>query len=254
MIMINVEYLSKPENIYQDNTSSILEIPELSYFDGEQYDIYNEKDYSRFLEDIKRECRTSYEYRALINYINLKYVDSEVKVEIHHTPLTITDIISAVVRKRIRNQESIDIFDVCNEVMWLHYSGVVGLFPVNKTVHELIHNGYLFIPLCYISGNWRWFIDKYYDYIDPEVLDAIDAADQLTNEWLADQSNPNNPINYQNNIFNLHNTYISYTNNNYKVPDNIPKTRDILKDRIDAIKNNKKVMYRLVINPAKTSK
>ena len=254
--MINVEYMNKVENTYIDGSSSVMELPELTYFDGEQYDIYDQKDYGKFIQDIERAVRISYEYRSLINYLrnsegmnccsilqNVSNMDStKVKIEIHHSPLTLYSICAAVVKRRLHNKESIDIFDCCKEVMWLHYIGYVGLIPLSETVHSLVHNAYIFIPVNLVRGNWRKFVEEYYDYISPDELDAIDNAEAMTQEYLNDTTGVNNPVTQQMAIFNLHQTYLKIKNRSADIAGN----RDIIKDRITEIKSNKRQMYKLV--------
>ena len=96
--MINAEYMNKIENVYVDGGSSVFEINSMDYFDAEQYDIYDQKDYARFIKDTETVCRTSFEYRQLINYLrfsegmntctflsNVTNIDNtKVKIEIHH--------------------------------------------------------------------------------------------------------------------------------------------------------------------------
>lgn len=256
--MINAEYMNKIENTFSDNQASVVEFSELTYFDAEQYDLYDQKDYGKFIQDIERSVRMSYEYRSLINYLretegmnqctfltNVTNVDStKVKIEIHHAPYSLFDIVSAVVKKRLHNNESIDIFDCAKEVMYLHYMGIVGLVPVSETVHELIHNGYIFVPLNVIRGNFRKFIDMYYDYISPDCLDALDNAEEMTKEYLDDISGVNNQVAQQQAIFNIHQTYVRIQNRNSS--QSIPPGRDIIKGRITQLKANKKTMYKLV--------
>ena len=67
--MINAEYINKVDNIYTDGGSSVFNIESLDRFDGEQYDIYDQKDYARMLKDIETICRTSFEYRQFIAYL-----------------------------------------------------------------------------------------------------------------------------------------------------------------------------------------
>ena len=129
--MINADYMNNADHIYVDNTSSVMELPELSYFDMDQYDLYDNKDYAKFIQAVERICRMSYEYRSLIAYLkntegmnkcsildNVTNADnSKVKIEIHHSPLTLYDIASTVIKKRLHNKESMDVFDCCKEVL-----------------------------------------------------------------------------------------------------------------------------------------
>lgn len=255
--MINVEYINKIENTYTNNGSSVMEIPELSYFDGDQYDIYDQKDYAKFIQDTERIVRTSYEYRQLIAFLrstegmnkcsflsNVTNIDNtKVKIEIHHSPLTLFDVAAAVIKKRLHNQESIDIFECAKEIMWLHYMGFVGLIPLSETAHEMVHSQYIFVPTNIVRGNYRAFVDMYYNYIDPEVLDAIDNAEHMTQEWLSTPDGQH-PITNQMDVFNLHTTYLRIKNINPTYM--ISTCKDDIKDRITEIKSNKKVLYRLI--------
>ena len=258
--MINAEYMNQTDHTYIDGTFNTLELPELCYFDLDQYDLYDNKDYNKFIQDVERICRMSYEYRSLISYLrttegmdrcsilnNVTNADnSKVKIEIHHSPLTLYDIASTVIKKRLYNKESMDVFDCCKEIMFLHYIGLVGLVPLSATVHELVHNQYIFIPVNIIRGNWRKFVDDYYDFIDPEILDAIDVSEQLTQEYLNDTTGVNNQVYNQNQIFNIHQTYVDFKNLNKK--ETIPYGREIIKDRITEIKTNKHNMIRIIDN------
>ena len=255
--MVNVEYMNKIENTYVDGGQTIMDIPEMPYFDGEQYDLYDNKDYARFIADTERVVRMSYEYRQLINYLrytegmnqcsflsNVTNIDSnKVKIEIHHTPLSLYDVCSTTIKKRLHNKESMDIYDVAEEVLWLHYAGWVGLIPVSATVHELIHNQYIFVPTNLVRGNYREFVNHYYDYIDPDILDSLDNAEEMTKTYLEDIAGQN-IVNQQQEIFNLHSTYVRIKDMNRD--EEIDRNRSVVKDRISEIKSGKKVMYRLI--------
>ena len=255
--MINSDYINELDTIYANDKSSIVEIRDLPYLEGDPYDFFDEKDFARYITDVERMVRMSYEYRTLINYLknvesmntdtfvdNLTNAgDSKISIEIHHTPLSLYDICSAVIKKRLRNNEDTNIFLVSNEVLYLHYLGWVGLIPVSKTTHELIHNSYIFVPTYLVRGNYKAFVTTYYDYISPEVIDAIDNAEIMTKEYLEDQSNKYNQVNKQMNIFNIHQTYI---NTGVDKSITYPKAKDDIKHRIDEIKAPKKLMYEVV--------
>ena len=124
-------------------------------------------------------------------------------------------------------KEDTDIFLVANEVMYLHYLGWVGLVPVSESVHELIHNQYIFVPTNIVRGNFRAFVDNYYDYISPDTLDALDNAEEMTKEYL-EHLDQNNQISTQMNIFNIHQTYIK---TGHIDKDSITNTRNKIKTR-----------------------
>ena len=247
--MVNVECINKPESIYLDGQTTTLDISDLSYFDGEQYDLLDEKDFKHYINDLERIVRQSFEYRQLISYLKntegmdecsfLENVSSrdntKQKIEIHHSPLTLFDICLAVFRKRQANREDIDLNSVAEEVMWLHYAGWVGLIPVSATVHDLIHNSYLVCPTDIVRGNYRAFVNAYYNYIEPDTLDALDAAER----WAQEKNDGS-----QMEIFNNHKIYINQKSGSIMAQK--PKAKDAIKEHITEVKSGLKVMCRIV--------
>lgn len=237
--MINAEHINTNVNYYDPNKSTTIEIGDMSRFDGEQYDLQDDRDFVKFVSDVERLARNSFEYRRLTwyckNYLgmhecavmrNVSSADGGVRVEIHHSPLTLYDISITVIRKRLHNNESMNIYDVCNEVLYAHYLKYVGLISLCQTVHEMVHNQFYFIPTDKQFGHYRPFVEAYYNYIDPEVLDAIDAAERATAD---------NTFKNQNEIFNNHPIYVQPRNHD---PKSILNYKNTLYDRIDEIKNN----------------
>ena len=110
--------------------------------------------------------------------------------------------------------------------MYLHYLGWVGLIPLSETVHEMVHNQYIFVPTDKVRGRYQEFVNRYYDYIEPETLDSLDAAEALTKEY----------NNNQMDIFNNHKIYIN-VNGSYMLPRK-DEYENIIKDRISDIKGN----------------
>lgn len=246
--MLNPECLNKVNDIYSDGGMTILDISSLPYFDKVPYDLLDDKSFKKYMAELERTVRNSFEYRALISYLKntegmnkcsfLENVTSEdnnkIKIEIHHSPMTLFDICIAVYKKRCKNGESIDIASVAEEVMYLHYIGWVGLIPVSSTVHEMIHNNYLFVPTNKVRGNYREFVNRYYDFIEPDTLDTLDAIERATEEY----------NNNQMELFNNHKIYIN-ANGSYALQrkDDIS---NMIRNRIDDIKSNKVLMFALV--------
>lgn len=229
--MINVDMMNPIENIYADNESTIIDINELPYYEEESYDFNDDKSFKHYMADLERTIRMSFEYRSLINYLRstegmnqcsfLENVVSEpgskVKIELHHSPLTLYDICITVLRKRQFKNEDIDINAVAQEVMFLHYIGWVGLIPLSQTVHEMVHNQYVFVPTNLVRGNWRAFVESYHDHIDSATLDAIDNAEKATQQYLMDQ---------RMGVFNNHRIYLNI-NGSYNLPGKDDKKKEI---------------------------
>ena len=80
----------------------------------------------------------------------------------------------------MKNNEMLTIESVAYEVMFVHYSLMVGLIPLSETVHQLVHSQYIFIPTDKVYGYYKNFVKTYNDYIDPELLDKLDELERLT--------------------------------------------------------------------------
>lgn len=179
----------------QPNDIDIVKIPEnIPPMDVEDYDLFDDKERERYIIDLERHVRSSYEYRAMVNYLreymnmnSCAFIPSitnetsrKIRIEIHHSPFTLRDICVTIVNKRMKNNECLTIESVAYEVMFIHYSLMVGLIPLSETVHELVHNQYIYVPVDKVYGYYKNFVKSYYDYIDPELLDKLDELEKLT--------------------------------------------------------------------------
>ena len=160
--------------------------------------------------------------------------NTKVKIEIHHSPLTLYDICLAVFRKRQQRKESTNLEAVAQEIMYLHYIGWVGLIPLSATVHDMVHNQYLFVPTDRVRGNYKAFVDNYYNFIDPDTLDSLDAAEDATREY----------NNKQMELFNNHKIYLN-VDGSYGLPRK-DEMKSLLKDRIAEIKSGNIMVAKVV--------
>lgn len=178
----------KPDNIKYVHIDKPIMIPRLPV-------ITNDKQRVKLIKKIESYCRTSMEYTDLISYLR-KYVNMDEctfltnfkagkrkgMIEIHHAPFTLFSIVDIVMRKQEDQMGYIDEFDVCEEVMRLHYSGLVGLIPLSITCHQLVHDDRLTVPLWCVYGRFVEFTKLYYDWIPDETLAALNEEVQLSKE------------------------------------------------------------------------
>lgn len=171
-----------------------LTFDSLPEYTKQDYDLNVDKSYKKYILDIKRDVRTSFEYSQLMAFLkenldmnkcsffkNVSGANSRrVKIEIHHDPFTIEDIIRIVARKRVECGENTDVPMVAKEVAFLHYNLLVGLIPLSTTVHELVGNGFLFVPTTKVLGKYKEFVSLYNDYILPEQRDVLERIEQAT--------------------------------------------------------------------------
>ena len=64
--------------------------------------------------------------------------------------------------------------------MDLHYKHHVGLVPLSKTNHELVHDGKLFISENQIFGNYKQFVNNYDIAISTELRTKIKDLKEYT--------------------------------------------------------------------------
>lgn len=177
------------------NEVDVIKIPEnVPDFEFEDYDLMDDKDREKYIVDLERHVRSSFEYRQMVQYLRdymnmnscafIPNISNEtsrrVRIEIHHSPFTLRDICCVILNKRMKNGEMLTIESVGYEVMFVHYSLMVGLIPLSETVHELVHTQYLFVPTNKVYGYYKAFVHTYYNYIDPELLDKLDELEKLT--------------------------------------------------------------------------
>lgn len=237
--MINANNLKQIDFI----TTNIIDIQQnLPLHDSVLYDLFSEKDFRTYISDIKREVRNSYEYHKLIKYLRLDMdmnrcsffnavnnIESlNIKIEIHHSPFTLDDICVIVFNKRYFFNEDISTHLVAKEVILLHYLLLVGLIPLSETVHQLVHNGYLFVPPNFVMGDYNNFKKLYEPYIEEDMLDALNSAENFGKLYI--ESIYNSDLLKENNI---------YINGEgvYSLPP-MENVINCINDRITSIKNN----------------
>lgn len=160
--------------------------------------ITTEKQKDKLIKSIEVLIRSSLEYKDLIKYLrtyinmdeceffpNFKAGKKRGMIEIHHAPYDLYTITWIVMEKQEQEKGYIDEFDVAEEVMRLHYEGMVGLIPLSVTAHELVHDGQLIVPLNCVRGKFVQFTKDYYPYIkniskDVDLIAMLQENIELT--------------------------------------------------------------------------
>lgn len=183
----------------QFENAQVMIMQDVPDYTTEDYDLFNEKDFKKYIEDIERLVRSSREYREAIQYMR-KYINmnsslffrnvnniesTKIKIELHHYPFTLFDIVITVFNKRTRLQEPLDVELVAKEVAYLHYFLVIGLVPLSKTEHKLVHNQALFIPLelngnPIVLGDYNKFVEMYEKDIPEDAMVRFNTYKELT--------------------------------------------------------------------------
>ena len=188
-----------PIQQYGFQNAQVMVMDDIPDYDIQDYDLFNEKDFKKYIEDIERLVRSSREYREAVQYMR-KYINmnsslffrnvnniesTKIKIELHHYPFTLFDIVITVFNKRTRLQEPLDVELVAKEVAYLHYFLVIGLVPLSKTEHKLVHNQALFIPLelngnPIVLGDYNKFVEMYEQDIPEDAMVRFNTYKELT--------------------------------------------------------------------------
>lgn len=157
------------------------------------------KDRRAFVNAVKKIVRGSKEYKDYIAFLR-EFLDMDrcaffgkigsgtqkVRIEVHHEPFTLEDYVTVVTRKQIDEGVELNDLSVAKEVMKLHYQNMVGLIPLSKTIHQVVHSDThkVTIPTYMVYGNFYNFIDQYYDYIskDESLMQRFETKLKITEE------------------------------------------------------------------------
>lgn len=191
------DYQIKEYRTPQFEKANVMMMEDIPPYEVEDYDLFNEKEFKKYISDIEKLVRSSMEYQIYIQYLR-QYMDmnasaflrrvnnvdsSKVRIEVHHTPFTLFDIAMAVFNKRSRNQESLEVELVAKEVAYIHYMLYVGLVPLSKTEHILVHNQALFVPMNIVLGHYEQFINLYEKDIPPDAMERYNIYKEMTEHY-----------------------------------------------------------------------
>jgi len=186
-IKSNVEKIE----LYSDNYPFNLSL-RIHSFQGEA-------EYNKFIKNCEKLIRGCLEYKLWRNYITdvlqiqscsiTKERMDETNIDIHHHPVSLFTIAKSVINKKLEDEEHFCSFDICTEVIELHFKNFIGFIPLLSDLHEKFHNGFLNLPKSMIKGNYNFFIENYSKYLDEEDLDIIKERLSITDHncnWSVD--------------------------------------------------------------------
>lgn len=187
---INLDSLIKPDNddVNIDSNVETLEI----YSDRHPFSLSlrisnfeNEATYKKFVKNCEMMIRRSIEYKEWRNYIvdvlqiNECMITHEkmedVTIEVHHHVPSLYTLTTALVNKRIEQNEEFCTFDICQEAIELHFQNRVGYVTLLKSMHEKFHNGKLDVPIKFVKGDYNHFVREYSQFLDEADLETIQA-------------------------------------------------------------------------------
>lgn len=186
----------KIENYTNEQLFSVLNIPKVPKVQME-YVVMSDKDKIKLIKDIERIVRRSIEYKQYIKFlreeinmsecsffenVNNKNANSGISIEIHHEPIDLFTIVNTVVDKWIDLDMDLNPLLIAEEVMGLHYKNQVGLVPLSLTVHQLVHDGKIFIPLQNVYGNYLSFVEEYGAYLSDNTQNILQTKLRMSKE------------------------------------------------------------------------
>ena len=162
--------------------------------------INKSKDRDKFVKRIERIVRGSMEYKDYIKFLKEhigldsciffqkvtngnKNKQKRISIEIHHEPFTLYDIVNVVVQNYIDEGLPLNDLLIADEVMELHYANKVGLVPLSKTAHQVVHNSVkLIVPLNMCYGTYSEFLEEYEPYIDDSLYEKLERKMDMTSK------------------------------------------------------------------------
>lgn len=149
--------------------------------------LVTDKEKVNFIRAIEKMVRGSFEYKEYIGYlINAQQMNvcsafegvskelaRNIKLEIHHEPFTLYDISYIIYLRFLSMGKEINIYDLAEAVLAIHFRGMVGLLPLSKTVHELVHVGKVFLPLQYLDEGFMKFYHEFKEEVKQTSLEEV---------------------------------------------------------------------------------
>lgn len=155
--------------------------------------ITTDKQRIKLIMTIERLVRQNIDYKDIITFMrknidmnqceffeNFKAGKRRGMIEIHHAPFDLFSIVEVVMSKMEKKVGYIDEYPVADEVLRMHYEGLIGLIPLSITCHQLVHDGKLIVPLNCVYGRFIEFTNKYYDELGEDRLAVLNENIQLT--------------------------------------------------------------------------
>lgn len=184
------------------NGPEVIKLTNIPPYDLNDWNLADQKDFKKFLSELEKSVRGSFEYQQYIQYLrnsfnmnscafyrNVSNVPNpKIKIHVHHDPITLYDICTIVFRKRQTLGEPIDEESIAKEVMWNHYNGFIGLIPLSETAHELVHANYLFVPCTHVFGDYKEFVNMYKQFFTLDQLDLLKDIEDASVLYTSDRA------------------------------------------------------------------
>ncbi len=156
----------------------------------------NESEYKKFIRNCEMLIRRCMEYKLWRNYIiDVLQINecmitheknSEVTIDLHHHIPSLYILVSAHVNRNIEKGDDFCTFDLCKEIMELHFQNKIGYVTLLKSMHEKFHNARLDIPASFVKGDYKFFMTNFSKYLDEYDLESMEermVVDESNCSW-----------------------------------------------------------------------
>ena len=188
--IVNIQSVRNKDNITLKNLDGYFQ--ERFYYE----DIYDNNKMKKFIKSVESQIRTSNEYENyigfLVNEVGLNHcavlgnIEKDfASIEMHHYPFTLYDIVHLSISRQILLNKKFNSFTIINDILQDHYNNIIGLTPLSKTVHELVHAGEIFVNLSQVYGNINAFNNKYSMAMTDEMIEKFNQIVDYSEKNLA---------------------------------------------------------------------
>ena len=152
---------------------------------------------SKFIKAAVRCVRQSKEYKMYLGHLRQDHkmdtcsfqpgivLDEDVELEFHHCPLTLYDVCHVVFDHLIEKGGRCTTLSLADEVVNEHFEERIGLVPLTRTNHALVHNGMLRIHPLQVYGRWLEFIRRYSSGVSDGIMEKLVEHLRTSNEDVA---------------------------------------------------------------------
>ena len=160
----------------------------------------SEANYKKFIRNCEMLIRRSSEYKLWRNYIiDVLQIDEcmitkekncDVTIDVHHHVPSLYVLVASLVNRNIEKNVEFCTFDLCKEVIELHFQNKIGYVTLLKSMHEKFHNGRLGIPAHLIKGDYKYYMEnfsRYLDEVDLETMEERMVCKDVNCDWSRDE-------------------------------------------------------------------
>jgi hypothetical protein len=145
-------------------------------------DAVGNEDTTRLIKNVELLVRGAREYKQYLGHLRHDLgmrtcsffssvpVEDKVGIEFHHAPLTLFEVVETVLNHRLVQGHGVTSMTLADEVLQAHMHHLVGLIPLLKSAHLLVHTGALLVHPAMVHGDWVAFLRCYHQGVTPALV------------------------------------------------------------------------------------